>query len=321
MAHLARGPNGNYVEHFHHKLQRRELIEKDELSLLLHVCQSVDDMAIARVALQRYHEETQKFAVGEYKFGPLFMRLCYELSLEEMAAATLTDEKLRGFFRDPTSFNIAIDMLFTKGCYDSALVLLRDMMSQGVPFNKDTYMLACATCYKLNTPESYKLCTTLTEKGQSKGYISNYAYCFAVALALRQNDTEKAKCLYSHITNTNSRICQNLKVVMLAMSGHVSEAISVVSSAMSPKSIFVKKLEFAQEVIDVLRLRSEGGPHVVCVEQRVSELQRAAQVTQRSLDDMLCQAPPRRRKPLSDTDNRPVSRRTRTTLRSALLSE
>lgn len=30
-----------------------------------------------------------------------------------------------------------------------ALELLRDMMSQGVPFNKDTYMLACATCYKL----------------------------------------------------------------------------------------------------------------------------------------------------------------------------
>ncbi|KAG7262192.1 hypothetical protein CRUP_037714 [Coryphaenoides rupestris] len=248
VAHLGRGPNGNYVEDFHHKLQRRELIRKDELNLLLHVCQSVDDMAVARVAIQRYHEETPKCAVGEYKFGPLFIRLCYELSLEEMAAATLKDKKLRGFFSDMTSFNIAVDMLFTKGSYDSALELLRDMMSQGVAFNKDTYMLACATCYKLNTPESYKFCTTLTEQGQAKGYISNHTYCFAVALALRQNDTEKAKCLYSHITNTHSRICKNLKVVMLAMSGQVSEAISVVSSAMSPKSIFVKKLEFAQEV-------------------------------------------------------------------------
>ncbi|KAG7262196.1 hypothetical protein CRUP_037718, partial [Coryphaenoides rupestris] len=217
VAHLARGPNGNYVEDFHHKLQRRELIRKDELNLLLHVCQSVDDMAVARVAIQRYHEETPKCAVGEYKFGPLFIRLCYELSLEEMAAATLKDKKLRGFFSDMTSFNIAVDMLFTKGSYDSALELLRDMMSQGVAFNKDTYMLACATCYKL--------------------------------------------------------------VVMLAMSGQVSEAISVVSSAMSPKSIFVKKLEFAQEV-------------------------KAAQVTQRSLDDMLCQAPPPRRKPLSDMGGR-----------------
>lgn len=31
-------------------------------------------------------------AFGEFKFGPLFMRLCYELGLEEMAAATITDK-------------------------------------------------------------------------------------------------------------------------------------------------------------------------------------------------------------------------------------
>lgn len=28
---------------------------------------------------------------GEFKFGPLFMRLCYELGLEGLAAATITD--------------------------------------------------------------------------------------------------------------------------------------------------------------------------------------------------------------------------------------
>lgn len=30
-------------------------------------------------------------AFGEFKFGPLFMRLCYELGLEELATTTLTD--------------------------------------------------------------------------------------------------------------------------------------------------------------------------------------------------------------------------------------
>lgn len=29
---------------------------------------------------------------GEFKFGPLFVRLCYELGLESLAAATLTDK-------------------------------------------------------------------------------------------------------------------------------------------------------------------------------------------------------------------------------------
>lgn len=44
------------------------------------------------VLLSRYHEENSNVAFGEFKFGPLFMRLCYELGLEEMAAATLTDK-------------------------------------------------------------------------------------------------------------------------------------------------------------------------------------------------------------------------------------
>ncbi len=39
----------------------------------------------------RYHEENRNMAFGEFKFGPLFMRLCYELGLEELGARTLTD--------------------------------------------------------------------------------------------------------------------------------------------------------------------------------------------------------------------------------------
>lgn len=31
-------------------------------------------------------------AYGDFKFGPLFMRLCYELGLEDFAAATIKDE-------------------------------------------------------------------------------------------------------------------------------------------------------------------------------------------------------------------------------------
>lgn len=47
---------------------------------------------IFQFALTRYHSENQNLMYGDFKFGPLFMRLCYELGLEELAAATLTDE-------------------------------------------------------------------------------------------------------------------------------------------------------------------------------------------------------------------------------------
>ncbi|XP_040014331.1 pentatricopeptide repeat-containing protein 2, mitochondrial [Xiphias gladius] len=323
VAHLVTGSKGNYIELFSEKLERNELILRDELKLLLHLCQSAEDMLIARDAIYRYHTENRNLAHGEFKFGPLFMRLCYELGLEDMAAATLTDESMRGFFNDATSFNIAIDMLFTKGCYENALEVLRTMKNQGVPFNKDTQTLAAGTCYKLNTIESYRICTALIEEGQTKGhFIPRHAYCFAVALALRRSDIEKAQSLYSQIMSTDSRLCQNLKVVILAMSGAVTDAISTLSAAVLPKSpSFVKKPEFSQEVVDLLRLRSEGGPHMMDVEQIVTHLERAGQVTKQTLDGMLCHTPTGKRKPAPILEERRISRRTLRPLQSTLLSE
>ncbi|XP_023135317.3 pentatricopeptide repeat-containing protein 2, mitochondrial [Amphiprion ocellaris] len=323
VAHLVTGSQGNYIELFNQKLQRNELILRDELKLLLHLCQSAEDMQIARDAIYRYHAENRNIMPGDFKFGPLFMRLCYELDLEGLAAATLTDKNMQGFFSDTTSFNIAIDMLFMKGSYKSALEVVRTMKNQGISFNKDTMTLATGTCYKLNTAEAYRICNALLEEEKTRGnFIPRHAYCFAVALALRRNDLETAQSLYSQIMSIDGKLCQNFKVVMLAMSGAVTDAISVLSAALLPKSpYFVKKLEFSQEVVDLLRLRSEGRPHIKKVEQTVTQLEQAGQVTQQTLDDMLCRTPTGKKKPMMIIEERKTSRRTLKPLQSSLLSE
>lgn len=323
VAHLAAGSEGGFIELFNQKLQRNELILRDELKLLLHLCQSSDDMLIAKDAIYRYHSENRNLMHGDFKFGPLFMRLCYELGLESMAAATLTDESMRGFFNDSTSFNIAVDMLFLKGSYESALEVLKTMRNQNISFNKDTVTLATATCYKLNTAESYGICTALIEEQQAKGnFIPRHAYCFAVALALRRSDLKKAQMLFSQIMNTDSKLCQNFKVVLLVMSGDVPDALSILSAAMSPKSpYFVKKPEFSQEVMDLLRFRSERKPILKNVEQIVTQLEQSGQVTQQTLDDMLCHTPTGKRKQEPVIEERRKSRRTLKPLNSALISE
>ncbi|XP_056146993.1 pentatricopeptide repeat-containing protein 2, mitochondrial [Lampris incognitus] len=322
VAHLVTGSKGNYFELFNEKLKKNELILKDELKLLFHLCQSADDMGTVRDAIYRYHEENRNLVFGEYRFGPIFMRLCYELGLEELAAATITDKTIRGFFNDSTSFNIAIDMLFTKGYYEEALGVAKEMKTQGVSFNKDTFTLASGACYKLNTPESLRICETLIEEGETKGYaIPRHAYCFAVTLALRQNNIEKAQSFYSHIVIPDSRVCQNLKISVLAMSGDIFDAISILYAAILPKSpVFVKKLEFSQEVVDLLLLRSLDGPHKARIEQVVSELEQAGQVTKRTLDEMLCRTPTGKRKPII-MEQRKTSRRTLRPLQSTLVSE
>ncbi|XP_054908375.1 pentatricopeptide repeat-containing protein 2, mitochondrial [Poeciliopsis prolifica] len=323
VAHLVTGSDGNYIELFRKKMQQNKLILRDDLKLLLHLCQKPDDMLVAREAIYRYHAENRNFLYGDFRFGPLFMRLCYELGMEEMAAATLTDKNMKGFFIDSTSFNIAINMLFVKGSYESAMDVFRTMRSQGVPFNKDTLTLAIATCYKLNTAECYKISMSLIEEQQTRGQVvTRHAYCFAIALALRQNDLEKAHTLYTQIMSTDSKLCQNFNVLILTMSGDVLEAVSVLSAAMSPSlSFLVKKPEFSQEVVDLLLLRSEGRPFKMKVEQVVTQLQQAGQVTQETLDDMLCRVPTGKRKPIVMNVMRRTSRRTLRSLQSNLLSE
>ncbi|XP_003965348.2 pentatricopeptide repeat-containing protein 2, mitochondrial isoform X1 [Takifugu rubripes] len=320
VAHLLNGTKGNFIEFFSQKLQRNELILRDELKLLIHLCQTAEDVMVARDAIYRYHAENHNLMYGEFKFGPLFMRLCYELGLEGLAAATITDMRLNGFFHDATSFNIAIDMLFTKGQYETALEVLRIMKSQNVPFNKDTLTLAFGICYKLNTAESYKICLAFVEERQSKEHvIPKRAYCFAIALSLCQNDIAKAQLMFSQIMSTECRLCQNLKVVILAKSGAIMDAVSVLAAAVLPKSpYFVKKLEFSQEVVDLLRLQSEGQPSMLNVEKIVTQLVRADQVTQQTLDDMLCHTPTGKETPIMQ---RKTSRRTLKPLHSTLLSE
>uniref|UniRef100_A0A4W6BL85 Uncharacterized protein n=1 Tax=Lates calcarifer TaxID=8187 RepID=A0A4W6BL85_LATCA len=188
------------------------------------------------------------------------------------------------------------------------------MRKEGVPFNNDTQILAVGTCYKLNTAESYRICTALIEERQSKGLsIPRHAYCFAVALALRQNDVKKAQSLYSQILNTDNRLCQSLKVLILVMSGAVTDAISTLSAAVLPDSpVFVKKTEFSQEVDSVKK-----NP----VEQVVTQLKQGGQVTQQTLDVMLCHTPRGRRKAEPIIEEGRISRRTLRPLRSTLLSE
>lgn len=71
--------------------------------------------------------------------------------------------------------------------------------------------------------------------------------------------------------------------------------------------------------MDVLRVWSEDKPDIMQVEQAVTALERANQVTQQTLDDMLCQTPTGKRKLIMN--ERRTSRRTLKPLQSTLLSE
>ncbi|XP_078071019.1 pentatricopeptide repeat-containing protein 2, mitochondrial [Mustelus asterias] len=313
-----------YFNSIEEKLKNNELILKDDLKRLLHLCQTPADVEAAKNIIYRYHAENRNMAFGEFKFGPLFIRLCYELGLEDTAEEVVKDQNLKGFFSDSTSFNIVMDMLFMKGSYERALGVLLEMKNQGIKFSKDTYTLAFAVCYKMDTEEAHKICSMLLEESLTRGeFIPRHAFCFAIALAIKQNDVVKARSIYSHIMHTDSKICLNLHVLLLALSGAHQNLLSVLEKAVAdnvPK--FVKKVDFSQEVVAVVRETLENNPELRSRFEDVCEtLKISGQITALSLDDMLCHTP-NGKKPLNPLrDTRKMSRRTFKPLRSALLSE
>nr|XP_048297509.1 pentatricopeptide repeat-containing protein 2, mitochondrial-like [Myodes glareolus] len=81
-----------YFRNLEEKLTQNKLILKEELKTVLHLCQSREDAELVKSVIYRYHAENRNFTVGEYKFGPVFMRLCYELDLEDSAVELIKDK-------------------------------------------------------------------------------------------------------------------------------------------------------------------------------------------------------------------------------------
>ncbi|NXG09576.1 PTCD2 protein, partial [Sakesphorus luctuosus] len=238
-----------YFRNIKEKLKKNGIILKNELKNLLHLCQTSSDVELARKVIYRYHEQNGIRALHNFKFGPLFMRLCYELDLERPAVELIKDQVI------PTHFQNTVVIV-------SALEVLTEMKKQDIPFNKETYLLAFAICYKLDNPESFKISAKLLEEAQVKGdTLPIRAYCFAVATALKQNDVAQAKFYCSQIMKTENKLYNNLKVLVQLRSGLLEEVIKTLEAAVEVNTPpFVKKLEFSEQVLATVREKMEENP-------------------------------------------------------------
>uniref|UniRef100_A0A8B9G0A0 Uncharacterized protein n=1 Tax=Amazona collaria TaxID=241587 RepID=A0A8B9G0A0_9PSIT len=89
------GNKDQYLKSIKEKIKKNEIILTTELKKLLHLCQTSSDVELAREVIYRYHEQNGITALHNFKFGPLFMRLCYELDLERPAVELIKDQVIR----------------------------------------------------------------------------------------------------------------------------------------------------------------------------------------------------------------------------------
>ncbi|KAK2538885.1 Ptcd2 [Columba guinea] len=349
------GNKDPYFKSIKEKLKKNGIILRNELKNLLHLCQTSSDVELARRVIYRYHEQNGITALQNFKFGPLFMRLCYDLDLERPAVELIKDKNLRGFFSESTSFHILMTMLFKKGHYESALEVLIEMKKQDIPFNKETYLLAFAICYKLakvlhriclvgfryglpwgsysmmtsecllkDSLDSFKISAKLLEEAQLKGdTLPLRALCFAIASALKQNDLAQAKFYCSQIMKTENKLYNNLKVLVQLRSGSLEEVIKTLEAAVEVDTPpFVKKIEFSEQVLATVREKMEENPDLsaklgdICM-----KLQASGRITMCTLEDMLFQIPSSKKASAKLLNHKQLGYHTAKPLQSNLLVE
>uniref|UniRef100_A0A8C3LWU7 Pentatricopeptide repeat-containing protein 2, mitochondrial n=1 Tax=Chrysolophus pictus TaxID=9089 RepID=A0A8C3LWU7_CHRPC len=318
------GNKDPYFKNIKEKLKENRIILKNELKILLHLCQTSSDVELAKKVIYRYHEQSGIADLHGFKFGPLFMRLCFDLDLETPAVELIKDQNLHGFFSENTSFHILMTMLFKKGLYKSALEVLAEMKTQGIPFNKETYLLAFAVCYKLGSLESCKISAKLLEEAQLKGdTLPPRAFYFAVASALKQDDIAQAQFYCSQIRKTENKLYSNLKVLVQLRSGLLEEVIKTLEAAMDVDTPpFVKKIEFSEQVLATAREKMEKNPDFSAKLRDIyTKLQASGRITTCTLEDMLFQIPSSKKIPTKFLNKKQLSYQVAKLLRSNLLLE
>ncbi|CAH1255641.1 PTCD2 [Branchiostoma lanceolatum] len=196
------------------KLKRELPLAENDVKHMLHTCRTQEDFKLAEQALKSYHAQTQHIRRRHFRYGPVLMRCCQHLGLEEKALELVSDQVLQDIFLDVTTYSLLMHMLFTRSDYKGVLRVFELMHSRSIRANANSYKLAFAALYKQNTPEAFARCKGLYE-GVHQDDLTDETAGFIMALALNQNDYDYMVSVYNRVKPRDCRSCQSLNMTTI----------------------------------------------------------------------------------------------------------
>ncbi|NXY84253.1 PTCD2 protein, partial [Alcedo cyanopectus] len=209
-------------------------------------------------------------------------------------------QNLRGFFSESTSFHILMTMLFKKGHFENALEVLVEMKKQGIPFNKETYLLAFAICYKL---------------------VIIFNLHIPKVFEILYNNVAQAKFYCSQIMKSENKLYNNLKVLVQLRSGSLEEVLKTLEAAVEIDTPpFVKKTEFSEQVLATVKEKMEENPNLSAkLGGILRKLQASGRITMSTLEDMLFHIPTAKKAPAKLLNRQQLGYQAAKALRSNLV--
>ncbi|XP_055350342.1 pentatricopeptide repeat-containing protein 2, mitochondrial-like [Paramacrobiotus metropolitanus] len=209
---------------------------KADLKRMYYLAENDEDLQLLNKMLKKYVKQTEK---KHFTFGPSLMRLYHHLNKPDEALASIQDPDLVHAYDQMTSYTVAMDLLYENQRYHDVVMLYKAMLQRRFCDDTDSIhshvpnyclTLACAACYKLDTPETYATAVELLKDAIDKKArpVMRRAVAFTAALALKNDNAAGALELLRGIpSHRNYKAPRNLTVLCLTRLGRLHEVFSI----------------------------------------------------------------------------------------------
>lgn len=282
----------------------KNMVFTEDLKNMVYLTNNDKDLELVIEMMKRFNKQNQQLRFGNFKFGSIIMRMFYLLDKPQLAMECFKDEEnFPGFFDQLITFQIYLDLLYENGMYKEVLENFLDIQKkqlEGALYPRNSFVLALAACYKLNTKETLDYALNIWNKSKEHGYFpTRRAVTFCAALALNQGKPEVALELVSSCKNQNYTTVRNLKVLALVQMGRLEDALVVLKSVLS---IEVGSHTFNRDVLEALKkaILERDSPELKVEMKRVEELLlKQGNIDDKTLDDQLLSTIQKPPQPLS----------------------
>ncbi|XP_064475142.1 pentatricopeptide repeat-containing protein 2, mitochondrial-like [Ornithodoros turicata] len=284
------------------------MVFTEDLKHVVCLCEDKEeDIDLVLKMLKRFNQQNKELRFGTFVFGPVVVRLFYHLQKPDIILKMLHDKDLDGFFDQFSSYQIAMDLLYKTERYQDLLNLFDAMQEKqlyGTKFPRECVVLALASCYKLNTQQSYEYAVKLVQDAREVGaLVLRKGLTFAAALALNHNEPKVAMELLALTAQLNYITVRNLRMIALANMDRLDDVFLTLRSiihqdvpALSRHEEQVCHETVAKVEESLKRIGDKEKSHMF--EQMQRALRENNHLSEKSLEELLCAPMP----------SRPVSR-------------
>ncbi|KAK2724621.1 pentatricopeptide repeat-containing protein 2, mitochondrial-like isoform X2 [Artemia franciscana] len=263
------------------------LASKEDVFNFVHLA-SAEDSQVLHSLLKRYHSQKTK---SPFRFGPIVMRYYYSNGQPVEALKAFCDPDLDGLFEDLSSLKLLMSLLYEHNMHSEikdVFEVVKSKKSGNPVFVKTLSNIVLASCYKQNTPESYKLATEIGR--QDKEHVTRRGVEIAAAVALKQRDPGLALELLTAIDFSNNLLTRNLKILAYSSMDRPEEALRIIKRDLFrdiPTNVVPEAMKAMKEA--VYRIKDDNQKDFVVPELKnlEADLREKGFLVEKSLDTHL----------------------------------